>query len=519
MTDREWDAMNEFELEELLRDSMSELPPEAVVTEVTPWKRAMNRVLVGLALNTVTLNFWCLNYILPTIGMILCLLGFRTLRHENRWLRNCFVITALRSAYFFPLLILNTMAIHSTVYASPVMSVLSALNLGLQFMLIFSLWRGLRAVQEKAGLPPAAGGALALLVWFAIICLLALVQYNGILIAGILIVGYFFILRNLWKLSKELDEAGYAIQAAPVKVPDRVVVITIYAILLIGCACGYLFGGSYPMDWNEVSAAEHSSVEEIKEQLLELGFPEYVLNDLTAEDIAACEGALQIVVEVRDHPMNDGRTVTTKKPAPPGTSNPGLYVTTTTVYDVKELRITGVGVQIPGEREQWIIIHHFLWTTNPGFYGTESIQLWPTYRTISQGWGSAGDVTGRVLYDRDGTTYTAPYYSLGDRTFTSNSVFFGEQTSTDVFATFSMPSSGENHRGYVAYPIIEMQDGYITDCCINYTHQRFWMQYPAMTAMEKRMTNGWSDAGAFRTVQDALQFYPTDEGVKLINAE
>lgn len=517
MTDREWSTMNESELEELLRDSMSEPPPEDIVTEVTPWKRATNRILVGLALCTVTLNFWCLNYILPAIGMVLTLLGFRALRQENRWLRNCFIITAIRSAYFFPFLILNTMPIQSAVYASPVMQAATIINLGLQFVMLFSLWRGLRAVQEKAGLPPGAGGALALLVWFAVICLLALVHYSGLLIAGILLVGYFFILRNLWKLSKELEEAGYAVQAASVKVPDRTIVITIYAALCIGCVCGYLFGDSYPMDWNEIDSTEHHGVEEIKEQLLELGFPEYVLNDLTAEDIAACEGALQIVVDVYDHPVNDGRRVTTKEPGPPGSGVDWCY-TTRIVYDVKELRITGVGVQIPGERERWIIIQHFLWTTNPGFYGTESIQLWPTYRTVSQGWGSAGDVTGRVLYDKDGTTYTAPYYSLGDHTFTSNSIFFGEQTSTDVFATFSMPRSGENHRGYVAYPIIEMQDGYITDCCINYTHQRFWLQYPAMTAMEKRMTNGWSDAGVFKTVQDSLQFYPTDEAAKLISA-
>ena len=60
MTNREWDSMNESELEELLRNSMSELPPEDVVTEVTPWKRAMKRILFGIALCTVALNFWCL---------------------------------------------------------------------------------------------------------------------------------------------------------------------------------------------------------------------------------------------------------------------------------------------------------------------------------------------------------------------------------------------------------------------------------------------------------------------------
>ncbi|MBR2896110.1 MAG: hypothetical protein IKC03_10720, partial [Oscillospiraceae bacterium] len=314
----------------------------------------------------------------------------------------------------------------------------------------------------------------------------------------------------------ELAEAGYAVQTAPVKVPDLAITITTYTVLLIGCACGYLFGGYYPMDWTEMNTTEHDSVEEIKEHLLNLGFPEYVLNDLSTEDIAACEGALQIVVDVYDHPANEGRRVTTKEPGEPGSGVNWRYITRT-VYDEKELRITGIGVQIPGEREQWIIIQHFLWTTNPGFYGTESIQLWPPYNHHGEGWGSAGDVTGRVLYDRDGVTYTAPYYSLGEQTFTSNSIFFGEQTSTDVFAAFSMPRTGENHRGYVAYPIIEMQDGWITDCWINYTHQRTWMQYPVVTAIEKRMTNGMNHAGAFITVQDALQFYSTDEGAKLIN--
>ena len=51
---------------------------------------------------------------------------------------------------------------------------------------------------------------------------------------------------------------------------------------------------------------------------------------------------------------------------------------------------------------------------------------------------------------------------------------------------------------------------------MNYTHQKSWLQYPAMTAMEKRMTNSWNDAGAFITIQDALQLYPEDEGTEII---
>lgn len=106
----------------------------------------------------------------------------------------------------------------------------------------------------------------------------------------------------------------------------------------------------------------------------------------------------------------------------------------------------GEDVQLPGERETWMVFHHFLWTTDPGFYGTEAIQIRPAYRSIPEGWSAAGDVTGRVLYDRDGQTFTAPYASLGEQTFTANTVLWGEQTNTDLFAAFSLPRHAEHAR-------------------------------------------------------------------------
>ena len=515
MSRNEWESMNEMEFDSLLENSVSELPPEDVVTDVTPWKKAMNRVLIGMALSAITLNFLCLDYILPAIGMVLSILGFRTLRRENQWFGVCFVITLLRAAYLLPSLILNTTIYHGGVYASAIGSVLSVSNIGLLFALFFCLRSGLRAVQQKVDLTPHAGGAVALIVWYALLCALALIQYNGYVIAGAMIVGYIFIIRSLFKLSKELDEAGYAIQTAPARVSDRAIVTGVVAVLLVGCACGYLFGDSYDMAWEALNAEEHSEVQGIKEALIERGFPEHILNDMSAEDIAACEGAVQVLVDVHDHPVNEGRVVETKKPGEPG-SGATWVIHRTTVYDVKELRITGVAVELPGERESWRIIHHFEWTTNPGFFGTESIQLWPAYNN-GKGWGSAGDVTGRVLYDKDGSSYVAPYHFLGKETFTSSSMFFGESTSTDVFVAFSLPNSGVRQRGYVSYPIIEMQDGWITDAWINYTHQVSRLQYPVMTAMEKRMTNTWREAGAFLTIQDALQFYSTDDGANLLN--
>lgn len=506
MREHERESARDDAFEALLAQSVDELPPEEIVADVTPWRRAMERVLFGLALCMVTLNFWCLNYLLPAIGTVLLLLGFRALRRENPWLRGCFVCAVLRAACVFPSLIANTTILPGDACRSAAAAASAALMLAL----LLCFWQGLRAVRRKAGLPAQGGGAGALLVWYVLMCVLAAVHYTGLLVPIAMLAGYVCILRSLFRLSRALDEAGYAITPQPVRVTDRCIALVLAAALGIGCTLGYLFGSSYRMDWQPADASEQAQTETIRQQLLGLGFPEDVLNDLTPEDIAACDGALRVVTKTEDYPVNDGRTVSYKESDGEG----GVVSVLDTVFDVKELRLTGVAVQLPGERETWMVFHHFLWTTDPGFYGTEAIQIRPACRSIPEGWAAAGDATGRVLYDRGGQTFAAPYASLGARTFTANTVLWGEQTNTDLFAAFSLPRHGEHCRGYVAYSTTEARDGYILSSGVYYTHQQSWLQYPVVTAMEKRLTTTWGDSDAFRTVQDVLQFDPVDEAAE-----
>lgn len=506
MREHERESARDDAFEALLAQSVAELPPEEIVADVTPWRRAMNRILFGMALCAITLNFWCLNYILPAIGTVLLLLGFRTLRRENRWLGGCFAVTVIRAACFFATLILNTTILQSAVFTPAVTTTLTVINAVLLLALYFYFWRGLLAVQKKAGLPAQAGGALALIVWYAFVCVLAAVHYTGWIVPIAMLVGYGCILRSLYRLSGALDGAGYAIAPGPVRVTDRCIALVLAAVLGIGGALGYLFGSSYRMDWQPADTPEQVQTEAVRQQLLDLGFPEAVLDDLTPEDIAACDGALRVVVETEDYPVNDGRNVLWET----YNEKHERYYVQDTVYDVRELRLTSVGVQLPGAQETWRVYHHFLWTTDPGFCGTEVLQIWPADENMQDGWRFAGDVTGRVLYDRDGQTFTASYHTLGRQTYTADSVFFGQRTNSDLFAPFSMPRHAEHARGYVAYTAAAVQSGYLLNSWCNYTHQQSLLQYPAVTAMEKRMTSAFGNTGAFYTVQHALQFFPED---------
>ncbi|WP_434309658.1 hypothetical protein [Hominifimenecus sp. rT4P-3] len=500
--------MNEREFDEMLKNSVPELPPEDVVYEATPWRVSMDRILAGLAMSVVTINILALNHILPTIGILLQLLGFRTLRKENRWFQICWLLAMLRTVCHFPVMILQATIYRNILYASSLGEVWTVLNVASQILLLFCFWRGFLAVQKKAGADVPTGSAGALLIWYLAILGLARLQYNGLLFGIAMIVCFILIIRSLFHISADLEESGYGIQAAAVRISDGRLTKILIAVLTVGIACGYLLLGSYPMDWQPDGEEQTAEVSAIKENLLTLGYPGDALEDLSEEEILGCKEALRVVVHEIDEPVGDGHEVREVE---------GNSTFITTVYDEKELHLTDVAVELGGgESPRWRIFHHFLWSIHPGFCGTEALQLWPAYRE-SEGWDASGELSGRVLYDKNGVVYTSPFYSLTAESYTTDSIFWGDRYVQSIFATFSLPDSGERQRGYVAYSIEEKHEGWIVDSWINYVHQKRLLQYPVLTAKERRMAGGWNDSYPFITVQNALQFFATKDEVELLN--
>ncbi len=507
LNEHDFNSMNEQEVDKLLKNGESELQPQSdVVNEITPWSKAINRVLVGLALSTLTLNFLWLNYILPAIGIVLMLLGIRCLRNENFGFKACWIISIIRIFYFFPALILNATIWQKYIYQLPAITALQYVNIALIFVLLFCLRSGFRSVQIKSKSTENISGISALIVWYVILCVLGLIQYSGWIIAIIILIAYVYIIRSLCGLSSELNKSGNGIQIAPIKISDKNLTRIIFGVLVLGIVSGYLFFGKYPMSWEKINVAKQSKYEDLRVSLLDMGFPETVLNDLTEEDISNCHGAIRVVTDMEDYAVNDGREVTQEY---------GNVTHVSTVYDVMELRITSVAVELSGEQEQWKIFHYFDWVIDPGFFGTEVIQLWPTYRGVDRGWSKNGNFSGHVLYDDGEQTYAAPYYSLEYETYEKENTFFGNQVSTDAFAAFSFPSGKENYRGYISYEILEDSDGYIIDSWLNYVHQRSRLQYPVQTALDSRTTSSmFSSNRVFFMIQDALQFDPNDKDAK-----
>lgn len=503
MSEQKKSFMDEQDFDTLLSRSLPELPPEDIVARTVPGKKALNRILIGYFLSTFTINGLGLNLILPVIGQILMLLGFRALQHENRWFSACYVFAVLQAFLRFGKLILDT-----TIFDLPFEDSQSAANafyiaLALQVLLtvvsLLCFWRGLRTVQKACGIRSKAIGVLALLVWNLLFCAMALLQMRGQFFGGytllFLLVSLIIILWMIARQAKALDATGYVLQPAPLRLSDRTLTLIILAILAIGCTCGHLFFSSYTMDWQKIDSTESAATSETKTHLAALGFPEDILDDLTPEDLARCRDAEQVVV--------DARTLNSENP----TFDNGDY----------DIRLTNVIVLVPGDTPRVILFNHFSWLSTPKFYGTAALNILPTYEASAELWRLEDGPTGRILYDDGDDSFVADYHSIEMRTVTSN-LFRNVAPSPSLYASFIFPNQGTRQRGYITYTIAPRailpegyrQAGYSQ---MTYMHQKKRFLYPAETADSSSI---FSINGPFESMQPApLIFELTESGIKL----
>ena len=503
MSEQKKSFMDEQDFDALLSRSLPELPPEDIVARTVPGKKALNRILVGYFLSTFTINGLGLNLILPVIGQILMLLGFRALQHENRWFSACYVFAVLQAFLRFGKLILDTtifdLPFEDPQNAASAFYIALALQVLLTVVSLLCFWRGLRTVQKACGIRSKAIGVLALLAWNLLFCAMALLQMRGHFFGGYTLLFLLFsLIIILWMIARQakaLDATGYVLQPAPLRLSDRTLTLIILAILAIGCTCGHLFFSSYDMDWQTVDSTESAATSETKSQLAALGFPEDILDDLTPEDLARCHGAEQVVV--------DARTLNSENP----TFDNGDY----------DIRLTNVIVLVPGETPHVVLFNHFSWLSIPKFYGTAALNILPTYEVSAELWRLENGPTGRILYDDGDDSFVADYHSIEMRTVTSN-LFRNVAPSPSLYASFIFPNQGTRQRGYITYTIAPRailpegyrQAGYSQ---MTYMHQKKRFLYPAETADSSSI---FSINGPFESMQPApLIFELTESGIKL----
>ena len=498
---------DDLRFDALLTEGADALPP---APDVSPWRGAMSCIVWGIALKTLTLQILYLDDILPTLGCILLVLGFRTLRQENGALRWAYGLSIAAAVMRSAAMVLAALPVDVGLtfgYAD------SALMLGM----LIALWRGMTGVSRAAGAEkPSAPAAGALAAFYAVLILLAFIGLEGWLLVLPVLAVYLVILRNLVKLFRSLENTGYAIHAAPVHLPAAAVLWGYLGVTLAAVILAMLLGQRYPMDWQPRGDAPQD--ETIRAELLALGMPRRVLDDLTAEEVAGLAGASEVLNQTdtrydrgkyrvvttdvwNEDTPNDWRYQSAEKQAD------GTYRYTYHVYDVEEIcTLTHVAVVLPqGGYQRVVFLHHI--TARPrGLALTEGAEIWPMWRD-GENWARGNIVGGRVLCDRQRQTYTADFAVLDSGSYTSQS-FFGNSQRSTITAEWSRLRGAEDLRAYVMYDAetLTPEWEYLDSWC-NYA-QPSDAVYPFRGALAR--WRSWGLTGNDTLFQSALQEWADD---------
>ena len=454
---------DERNFENMLRESAELLPPPPT-EEVAPWRTSMLYILWGLGLTTITFNFLYLDVILPSLGAILLVLGFRILRCENGFLRWGFHLSLASLAIRSAAMILSALPVDLGL-------TLAYVNIFLTFALYVCLWRGMIGISRSAGMDkPAAPAAGALVIFYAVLMLLAYSSAAGTLLALAMLAVYFLILRNLAKLFRSLADTGYAVTAAPVRISSAALLWSYLGALLAAILLCMFLGQRFPVELHLRDDAPQD--EQIRQELLQKGFPRSVLDDLTAEEVARMAGASAVYTETDGlYSDTEYREIVTDQYTddPPARMHYVRAITKTDedgnrsysyvyrIYDTLEQTMTSVAVELPrdGGSRRYIVIHHLNYDTQPAARYTESMTVWPAWK-VENGWTRGTLCSGRLLCTRQGQEQAAALHRLAydDGEITD---IFGTRSADSFVAQWSRPSHADSVRVYVLY------DAFCTD--------------------------------------------------------
>lgn len=432
MTDR-WD---DFDC--TLAASLSELPPpEETVRAVTPFRAAMGKVVAGLCLTCFTLELWYLQYLLPALGAILPVLGFRSLRNNNRWFQLCWILSIYEAILLYTFFLLS---------ATPFLEYLALIPLwlrgiaalGATALRFLCLWRGLVRAAAEVGQPrKTAAPALWALGWYVVLILLGLFwPHPGWVVFLAMGIAFVCTVRSLLRLSAALGGWGYAVRAAPVKIGGGKLAAAYLLSMVILTAVFSLASNHLPVEFHAVEQTfESTEIAAIRSDLTALGFPEEWLDLLPEAEICKLAGA------------------------------EACYVDPDAWGDSTDNGVRYTDIQVQTGWRTFRCYHFFTVDTTRSVLQNQVSLSYDSHAVVS-------DVAGQILWEQDGALWAE------DLTLDAgiHSSFLGN---SDVYAAlFSYPLFTAERRGWCAYSAVFPGDWFYGVTILRYQTQALRNLYP-----------------------------------------
>ena len=421
-----------------LATTLGELPPpEDTVRDVTPWRAAMGRIVTGLCLTCFTLNFLYLQYLLPAIGIVQLYLGLRSLRNANRWFHFSWYCSICKVILLF---------INSTLLATPYGDFLAipriVLQTGTTLALLLMCRQGLRQAAREVEHPNRRDPFLWAAVWYGVILALALFWPDpGWPVAIAAVYAFYRIIKCLGHVTEELEDWGYAVRTAPVRLDSGRLQLITYGALLALILAASVLSCRLPLAGTEIEQNfDSSETAAVQAKLADLGFPEEVSEKLLPEDLLSLKDTVKF-----------------------GSNYSELYL-----YNSDGFQSEAYAFQLPDGNVRYV--HFFAPVDHSGFWRC-GVKLDASAEIT--------DAACRLFYEKDGRTIAASLFPEGI-TEDHGISYFGDayETYSASFPAFSWPWGTSQRQGYVIFTTEQAANPKtVLDECLTYGEDSF-LRYP-----------------------------------------
>lgn len=478
----------ESEFDQQIIDKLIEIdPPEDQVSNINPWSKPIEFITWGLILTTLHLNFLYLQYLLPIIGVIMIFLGFRSLRNENKYFKILWIFSIVDLFLHIADIIKVITPISINDYEE---IIIGTVTLTVRIIMFLVFHKALITVFKKAGKTMEGSPLIWASVWSIAAFLIAISPLSQSWLVFIpMVICYILIVRSLFSIGELLDDTGYVLMNAPVKVSNQTfgrLYFFIVLALVISCS---IFFNHLKLEQKEYQQPDITTA---REHLLEMKFPSDALQYLREEDVAIMEDAVNIEVSNKLL-MLDPLKIEHRE----GTEG-NMFITHTYEPGKKNIETATVYIEMP--ENVVYVMQYFNWVGgNP---------IWQDGLTITGDYDVSDKeiVSSALFYDKNNVRYIAEFPRLTCEEVKVNTMF-GTHYSEPIAGALSFPFGSERQGGYVLYryKVMTDRDDYITYATLNYIHRLSPIRIP-YAKTEDLILNG-----AYQFIDELNQNYTTYE--------
>ncbi|NLL51700.1 MAG: hypothetical protein GX248_03235 [Peptococcaceae bacterium] len=462
----------DFNFDQQIIDDLSEItPPEEQIHSTNPWSKPIGFIIWGFILTTLHLNLIYLQYILPTIGVILIFLGFRSLRNENKYFTVLWIFSILK--LLFQLADLVSISTPLNIMDYPELTI-GTVMLVFQIAMFLIFQGALNETYKKANKAVKGAPLIWASLWTVAAFLIALSPLSSSWLVFIpMIICYILIVRSLLRIGAQLDDTGYVLTNAPVKISNRTLGWAYFLLALTTVITGSVFSNHLQIEPQEYYLP---NITEERQYLLDMKFPAEALQYLSDEDVAMLSDAKNVEV-FNKLLMFDPKRIEHRE-------NFGGYTHISHTYEPGKKNIESTTVYLEMPENVVYVMQYFIWKGGRPF--------WQDGILIS-GENKAEDkqiISSGLFYRKKCTEYLADFPRLVCDKITRNTMF-GLDTSMLIAGALSFPFGSEKQGGYVLYRYTVGTDSdiYSTHATLSYVHLSSPLHIP-YTRTEDQILSG-----------------------------